>query len=71
MPAIFQPRIAKKINKIPSVRVTVICGDHELLWWDSYKGVCSASTTPESILHYLITYLFLGIIEIFPKLLRK
>jgi len=27
MPAIFQPRIAKKINKAPSARVIVICSD--------------------------------------------
>jgi len=31
MPAIFQPRIAKKINKALSVRVIVICSDHKLL----------------------------------------
>jgi len=30
MPAIFQPRIAKKINEALSVRVIVICSDHNI-----------------------------------------
>jgi len=54
MPAIFQPRIAKKINKAPSVRVIVICSDHRLLWQDSYKGVDRALTPDDSILHKII-----------------
>jgi len=54
MPAIFQPQIAKKINKAPSVRVIVICSDHRLLWRDSYKGVGGSSTSPDSILHKII-----------------
>jgi len=39
MPTIFQPRIAKKINKVLSVRVIVICSDHKLLWQGSHEGV--------------------------------
>jgi len=54
MPAIFQPRITKKINKALSVRVIVICRGHKLLWQDSYKGVDRASISPESILHKII-----------------
>jgi len=54
MPAIFQLRIAKKINQAPSVRVIVICSDHRLLWRDSYKGVDRALTPDESILHKII-----------------
>jgi len=34
----------KKINKALSVRLIVICSDHKLLCWDSYKG-----ELPESI----------------------
>jgi len=54
MPTIFQPRIAKKINKALSVRVIVICSGHKLLWRDSYKGVGCTSTSPESVLHKII-----------------
>jgi len=50
MPAIFQPQIAKKINKA----LSAICGDYKLLWWDSYKGTGCASTLPESIQHMII-----------------
>jgi len=50
MPVIFQPQIAKN-NRALSVRVIVIWSDHKLLWWDSYKGIGCASTSPESILH--------------------
>jgi len=45
--------VAKK-NKALSVRVIVICSDHKLLRWDSYRGVGRASTSPESILHKII-----------------
>jgi len=55
MPAIFQPQIAKKINKAPSVWVIVICSGHRLLWRDSYKDVDPALTSDESILHNIIT----------------
>jgi len=34
VPATFQPRIAKKINKVTSVRAIVIWSGHRLLWWD-------------------------------------
>jgi len=54
MPAIFQPRIAKKINKALSVRVLVICSGYKLLWRDFYKGVGRASISPESKLHKII-----------------
>jgi len=54
MPAIFKPRIAKKINKAPSVRVIVICSDHRLLWRDSYKDADRALTPDESILHKIM-----------------
>jgi len=54
LPAIFQPRIAKKINKALSVRVIVICSDHKFLWRHSYKGVDRTSTSPGSILHKII-----------------
>jgi len=57
MPAIFEPRIAKEINKPPLIRVTVICSEHSLLLQDSYKGVGSTSTSPESILHKMIIFL--------------
>jgi len=62
MPPFFQPRIAKKINMAPSVRVIVICSDPRLLWRDFYKGVDRALTPDESILHniiiIIISYLF-------------
>jgi len=53
MKAIFQPRIAKKSTRAPSVRVIVLCRDHRLLWRDSYKGkgVDCALTPDEPILH--------------------
>jgi len=54
MPAIFQPRIAKKINKALSVRVILICSGHKHLSQDSYKGVGHASTLLECILHKII-----------------
>jgi len=54
MPAIFQPQIAKRINKTPSVRVIVIFSDHKLLWRDSFKDVDFALTSDESILHKII-----------------
>jgi len=54
MLAIFQPRIAKKINMALSVSLIVISSYHRLLWWDSYKGVGLASTLPESKLHKII-----------------
>jgi len=38
MPAIFQLRIEKKMNKALSVRVIVICSDHILLLQDSYEA---------------------------------
>jgi len=38
----------KKCNVATSVRVIVICSDHELLWRDSYKGVDCALTSSES-----------------------
>jgi len=60
MPAIFQPRIAKKINKALSVRVIVICSGHKLLWRDSYKDVGCASTLPESILHKIMIIIMAG-----------
>jgi len=50
----FQPQIAKKINKAPSVSVIVICSDHRFLWQDSFKGVDRASTLVDSILHKII-----------------
>jgi len=53
IPAIFQPRIAKKLTRLTSVRVIVICSDHRFLWQDSFKGVDYASTLPVSILHNL------------------
>jgi len=58
MPAIFQPRIAKKIKQASSVRVIVICSDHRLLWRDSYKGVDHALTPDESILHTAQDYYY-------------
>jgi len=70
MPAIFQPRIAKKINKALSVRVIVICSGHKLLWPDSYKGVGRASTLTESILHKIIIIIIIikeGNVEIREK----
>jgi len=51
IPAIFQPRIAKKINKALSIRVRVICCVHRLLLQDSYRCVGCASTLPEPMLH--------------------
>jgi len=51
MRTILQPRIAKKINYAPSVRVIVICSDHRLLWRDSYKDVDPALTSDESIMY--------------------
>jgi len=62
MPAIFQLRIAKKINKALSVRVKVVCSDHKLLWWDSYKGVGRASTLPDAAQDYY--YYFLPIYSV-------
>jgi len=62
VPAIFQPRIAEKINKAPSVSVIVICSDRELLWQDSYKGVGRVPTLPESILHKIIIIITIIII---------
>jgi len=62
VPAIFQPRIAEKINKAPSVSVIVICSDRELLWQDSYKGVGRVPTLPESILHKIIIIIIIIII---------
>jgi len=37
-----------------SVGVIVICSDHGLLWWDSYKGIDHALTPDESILHKMM-----------------
>jgi len=54
MLAIFQPRIANKINKAPSVRVLVICNDHRLLCRDSYKCVDHTLTPDGSRLHKII-----------------
>jgi len=71
MPAIFQPRTAKKINKAPSVRVIVICSDHRLLWRDSYKGVDRTLTSDESILHKIIIIRFLNEILIGKYLPRR
>jgi len=59
MPAIFQPRIAKKINYAPSVRVILICCDHKLLWRDSCKCVDHALTLDESTLHKVIIIIIL------------
>jgi len=59
VPAIFQPKIAKKINQAPSGREIVICCDHRLLWRDSYKGVDHALTPDESILQKIIIIIML------------
>jgi len=48
MPAIFQSRIEKKTNKVPPVRVIMICSD---LCRDSLKSVDRTSTLEEPILH--------------------
>jgi len=61
MPVIFQPQIAKIINKALSVRVIVICSGHKLLWRDSYKSVGHASTLPKSITHKIIIIINLSI----------
>jgi len=53
------PKIAKKINRAPTVRVIVISSDHKLLWQDSNKGVGSASTSPESTLHKMIIFVII------------
>jgi len=49
-PAIFQLRIARKINEAPSVAVIVICSDPILLWRDSPEVADHASTPPETLL---------------------
>jgi len=59
MPAIFQPQIAKKINKALSVRVIVICCDHKLLRRDFDKGVGGASTLHEPNSTRLLLFLIL------------
>jgi len=50
----------KNINKAPSVRVTVICGDHGHLWWDTDKGVV---TTHQHCLSLYCTRLFLSLLS--------
>jgi len=45
------PACKKKSTNALSVRVILFCSDHKLPWQDSYKGVGSTSTLPESILH--------------------
>jgi len=71
MPAIFQPRIAKKINKALSDREIVICSGHKLLWRDSDKGVGCASTLPESILHKIIIIKIFLLFKVDQKVLGK
>jgi len=43
-----------RINKVPSIRVIVICSDHRLLWRNSYQDVDLSLTLDESILHRII-----------------
>jgi len=51
MPAIFQPRFAKK-NQLSTL--SQVNSDHRLLCRDSYKGVDRALTSDESRLHKII-----------------
>jgi len=44
IPAIFQSRISKEINKALSGRIIVICSVQRLLWHGPYKGVDCALT---------------------------
>jgi len=68
MPAIFEPRIAKKINNTLAVWVIVICSDHKLPWQDSYEGVGHASTSPESILHKIFVIIIIKVLINLPNL---
>jgi len=73
MPAIFQPRIAKKINKALSVRVIVVCSDHNLLWRTLIKVLvehqhgltlyctrlflCTSQLWPKNKTHWMATFM--------------
>jgi len=50
-----------------SVRVIVIFSAHKLLWWDSYKGVGHASSSPESILHKIIVIIIIIITPLYAE----
>jgi len=56
MPASSTPHF-KKINKAPSVRVLGVCRDYVR---DSNKGVVSASTMDEPILHMKLLFFYRG-----------